>query len=227
MRNSGSVVNGDATTWKRRSGASGGGSKDDVNSMSASRTTLTKAEKKDLARPLARKDVFYSGSVTNLPEYQSKKSLGSYRQSIISLPRAGQPTTGRKNVDKNQGKLLNWCTMFMSEKCRCFDIQFDSNLDFNQEAVARVYPNRSAVPWRDWWTFPWWRILSSSSLESLISSPCWVSTSRTYILLMLLWNGWVFFTLKNSSVLIKTFSLNGTEHWIWCGIVFVVDNWHH
>jgi len=103
MRNSGSVVNGDATTWKRRSGASGGGSKDDVNSMSASRTTLTKAEKKDLARPLARKDVFYSGSVTNLPEYQSKKSLGSYRQSIISLPRAGQPTTGRKNVDKNQG----------------------------------------------------------------------------------------------------------------------------
>ena len=75
-----SVSNGDASNLKRRSGASG--SKDDVSSLSAS--------KKDLARPLARKDVFYSGSVTNLPEYQSQKSLGSYRQSIVSIPKAVQ-----------------------------------------------------------------------------------------------------------------------------------------
>jgi hypothetical protein len=76
-----SVSNGEASNMKRRS-AGASGSKDDVSSLSAS--------KKDLARPLARKDVFYTGSVTNLPEYQSQKSLGSYRQSIVSIPKAVQ-----------------------------------------------------------------------------------------------------------------------------------------
>ncbi|XP_046452113.1 monocarboxylate transporter 14-like isoform X3 [Daphnia pulex] len=76
-----SVSNGEASNVKRRS-AGACGSKDDVSSLSAS--------KKDLARPLARKDVFYTGSVTNLPEYQSQKSLGSYRQSIVSIPKAVQ-----------------------------------------------------------------------------------------------------------------------------------------
>ena len=65
---------------KRRSTA---GSKDDVSSLSNS--------KKDLSRPMARKDVLYTGSITNLPEYQSQKSLGDYRQSIVSLPKASQP----------------------------------------------------------------------------------------------------------------------------------------
>ena len=62
---------------KRRSAASiGTGSKDDLA--------------KDLSRPLARKDVFYSGSVTNLREYQSQKSIASYRQSIVSIPKTTQ-----------------------------------------------------------------------------------------------------------------------------------------
>lgn len=65
---------------KRRSVA---GSKDDVSSLTDS--------KKDLSRPMARKDVLYTGSITNLPEYQSQKSIGSYRQSIVSLPKAIQP----------------------------------------------------------------------------------------------------------------------------------------
>lgn len=86
-----SVSNGEASNLKRRSGACG--SKDDVSSLSAS--------KKDLARPLARKDVFYSGSVTNLPEYQSQKSLGSYRQSIVSIPKAVQ--TNKAGADKGSG----------------------------------------------------------------------------------------------------------------------------
>lgn len=85
---------------KRRSGASG--SKDDVNSLSAS--------KKDLARPLARKDVFYSGSVTNLPEYQSQKSLGSYRQSIVSIPKAVQTS---KTSEKS-----STCCACISEEAR-------------------------------------------------------------------------------------------------------------
>jgi hypothetical protein len=37
---------------------------------------------------MSRKDIFYSGSVLNLPEYRSQKSLASYRQSILSLPKS-------------------------------------------------------------------------------------------------------------------------------------------
>lgn len=37
---------------------------------------------------MSRKDIFYSGSVLNLPEYRSQKSLSSYRQSILSLPKS-------------------------------------------------------------------------------------------------------------------------------------------
>jgi hypothetical protein len=43
--------------------------------------------RKELIRPMSRKDIFYSGSVVNLPEYQSQRSLAGYRQSVISLPR--------------------------------------------------------------------------------------------------------------------------------------------
>lgn len=45
-------------------------------------------EKPLIVRPLSRKDIFYSGSVMNLPEYQSQKSLANYRQSVISLPKS-------------------------------------------------------------------------------------------------------------------------------------------
>lgn len=38
-----------------------------------------------MVRPLSRKDIFYSGSVTNLKEYQSQKSLTNYRNSVLSL----------------------------------------------------------------------------------------------------------------------------------------------
>ncbi|XP_049844400.1 monocarboxylate transporter 3 isoform X2 [Schistocerca gregaria] len=47
-------------------------------------------EKREIVRPLSRKDIFYSGSVINLPEYKSQKSLTSYRQSVISLPKYPQ-----------------------------------------------------------------------------------------------------------------------------------------
>lgn len=47
-------------------------------------------ERREVVRPLARKDIFYSGSVMNLPEFKSQKSLASYRQSVISLPKYAQ-----------------------------------------------------------------------------------------------------------------------------------------
>lgn len=50
--------------------------------------------RRELIRPMSRKDIFYTGSVTNLPEYQSQKSLAGYRQSVLSLPMYGQGGTG-------------------------------------------------------------------------------------------------------------------------------------
>ncbi|KAK9880173.1 hypothetical protein WA026_010046 [Henosepilachna vigintioctopunctata] len=57
------------------------------NSVYTSRSSLSR-EKSNMVRPLSRKDIFYSRSVVNLPEYQSQKSLTNYRQSILSIPRA-------------------------------------------------------------------------------------------------------------------------------------------
>lgn len=51
----------------------------------ASKTSIH--ARKELIRPMSRKDIFYSGSVLNLPEYQSQRSLAGYRASIMSLPR--------------------------------------------------------------------------------------------------------------------------------------------
>ncbi|XP_018576657.1 monocarboxylate transporter 14 isoform X1 [Anoplophora glabripennis] len=43
------------------------------------------SRKSNVIQPLARKDVFYSGSILNLKEFQSQKSLASYRQSITNM----------------------------------------------------------------------------------------------------------------------------------------------
>ena len=52
-----------------------------------------------VVRPLSRKDIFYSGSVFNLPEYQSQKSLANYRQSVISIPKS------MRGVDAKDGDM--------------------------------------------------------------------------------------------------------------------------
>lgn len=51
-------------------------------------SSKTSIRGKETVRPMSRKDIFYSGSVLNLPEYRSQKSLASYRQSILSLPKS-------------------------------------------------------------------------------------------------------------------------------------------
>ncbi|XP_023245300.1 uncharacterized protein LOC106637588 isoform X2 [Copidosoma floridanum] len=55
--------------------------------FTTSNTRIPK-EKPQMVRPLSRKDIFYSGSVLYLPEFQSQKSLANYRQSVISLPKS-------------------------------------------------------------------------------------------------------------------------------------------
>ncbi|KAK6631720.1 hypothetical protein RUM43_013784 [Polyplax serrata] len=73
----------------------------------ASKISLHK-ERKELIRPLSRKDIFYSGSVVNLPEYQSQKSLAGYRQSVVSLPRYGTQT-GMSMKDVESGPPPDLC----------------------------------------------------------------------------------------------------------------------
>lgn len=56
--------------------------------MTASKMSLSQRAEGNtgrMVRPMSRKDIFYSGSVTNLPLYQSQKSLTNYRQSVLSL----------------------------------------------------------------------------------------------------------------------------------------------
>uniref|UniRef100_A0A1B0B0D3 Major facilitator superfamily (MFS) profile domain-containing protein n=1 Tax=Glossina palpalis gambiensis TaxID=67801 RepID=A0A1B0B0D3_9MUSC len=54
--------------------------------MTASKMSLSQRQDSGkMVRPMSRKDIFYSGSVTNLPLYQSQKSLTNYRQSVLSL----------------------------------------------------------------------------------------------------------------------------------------------
>jgi MFS family permease len=63
----------------------------DVESLACtSKLSLPREKSKsNMVRPLSRKDIFYSGSIVNLPEFhQSQKSLTNYRQSIMSIPRA-------------------------------------------------------------------------------------------------------------------------------------------
>ncbi|CAL8110736.1 unnamed protein product [Orchesella dallaii] len=47
----------------------------------------TTTEPRHIIRPMSRKDIFYSGSIVNLPEYKSQMSINSYRQSVLNIPR--------------------------------------------------------------------------------------------------------------------------------------------
>ncbi|ESP01999.1 hypothetical protein LOTGIDRAFT_92970, partial [Lottia gigantea] len=44
------------------------------------------APKEDYKRPLYRKDIFYSGSVLNIPQFKSQPDMRSYIQSITTIP---------------------------------------------------------------------------------------------------------------------------------------------
>lgn len=58
-------------------------------------------EPSKMVRPMSRKDIFYSGSVTNLREYQSQKSLTNYRNSVISLTRYEKEMQNARNYDQS------------------------------------------------------------------------------------------------------------------------------
>ncbi|KAG7202993.1 hypothetical protein KM043_010125 [Ampulex compressa] len=67
--------------------------------FTTSKSSIPK-EKPLMVRPLSRKDIFYSGSVVYLPEYQSQKSLANYRQSVISLPKSVRGDMKDTDIEK-------------------------------------------------------------------------------------------------------------------------------
>lgn len=70
---------------------------------------------------MSRKDIFYSGSVTNLKEYQSQKSLTDYRNSVISLTKFEKEHQDR-NVPRYQDVESS------SEQCMCLPPAFRNAL---------------------------------------------------------------------------------------------------
>lgn len=78
----------------------------DTESNFASSKMSLPREKSLMVRPLSRKDIFYSGSVVNLKEYQSQKSLTNYRQSVISIPNRPSKTEVTDGVDIEKGERM-------------------------------------------------------------------------------------------------------------------------
>ncbi|XP_006614015.1 monocarboxylate transporter 3 isoform X1 [Apis dorsata] len=76
--------------------------------FTTSKTSIPK-EKPQIIRPLSRKDIFYSGSVVNLPEYQSQKSLANYRQSVISLSKSVRGDIKDTDIEKAREQPLCPC----------------------------------------------------------------------------------------------------------------------
>ncbi|XP_063699919.1 monocarboxylate transporter 14-like [Culicoides brevitarsis] len=78
----------------------------------ASKMSLSGTGNQLMVRPLSRKDIFYSGSVTNLKEYQSQKSLTNYRNSVLSL------TAYEKEKLREQGDVTAYDAT-AQESCAC------------------------------------------------------------------------------------------------------------
>uniref|UniRef100_A0A182Q9L7 Major facilitator superfamily (MFS) profile domain-containing protein n=1 Tax=Anopheles farauti TaxID=69004 RepID=A0A182Q9L7_9DIPT len=88
-----------------------GSNGDDDGSMFTSKASL-KADRPVMVRPLSRKDIFYSGSVTNLKEFQSQKSLTNYRNSVVSLTKFEKEHSSkdmRDDVEKGREEQYDLC----------------------------------------------------------------------------------------------------------------------
>ncbi|XP_052869635.1 monocarboxylate transporter 3 isoform X2 [Anopheles cruzii] len=87
-----------------------GSNGDDDGSMFTSKASL-KADRPMMVRPLSRKDIFYSGSVTNLKEFQSQKSLTNYRNSVVSLTKFEKEHRNdvRDDVEKGREEQYDLC----------------------------------------------------------------------------------------------------------------------
>ena len=91
-----------------------------VSIGSGSRSSLPRPG--EMLRPMSRRDIFYSGSIAHLAQYQSQRSLASYRASVLSLPRDGyqeeqhDPSEYRRNHLMGTGSRHSWFVSIFSEE---------------------------------------------------------------------------------------------------------------
>lgn len=114
-------------------------------------------ERPQIVRPLSRKDIFYSGSVVHLPEYQSQKSLTNYRQSVVSIPRQSRADG---DIEKVERKLLHKYTGADVYKYTCVEYTYIFTLQNMTCVHVSLCPKVSNPPWLPCWMSAYSKIQS-------------------------------------------------------------------
>jgi hypothetical protein len=126
----------------------------------ASATGSFKGSKGDLDRTvplLARKDIYYSGSIHNLKEYQSQRSLNAYRQSVTSLNKSNI-AVHHTEVDTDQ------------EKPGLFDLSLLKDPAFMLLALSNLFGGKIQLIKRIFVNFVLFQVWRLSLYHSFISS---------------------------------------------------------
>ncbi|XP_041979789.1 monocarboxylate transporter 3 isoform X2 [Aricia agestis] len=92
-----------------------------------------------MVRPMSRKDIFYSGSVLNLPQYQSQKSLQGYRNSVLSLPQSRQTGDLERQEQYSLCPCLSLPASFRSALASMLDVSLLRDPAFMLMGVSNVF----------------------------------------------------------------------------------------
>lgn len=92
-----------------------------------------------MVRPMSRKDIFYSGSVLNLPQYQSQKSLQGYRNSVLSLPQSRQTGDLERQEQYDLCPCLHLPNSFKSALSSMLDVSLLRDPAFMLIGVSNVF----------------------------------------------------------------------------------------
>ncbi|CAH2046945.1 unnamed protein product, partial [Iphiclides podalirius] len=92
-----------------------------------------------MVRPMSRKDIFYSGSVLNLPQYQSQKSLQGYRNSVLSLPLSRQTGDAERREQYDLCPCLSLPESFKSALSSMLDVSLLRDPAFMLIGVSNVF----------------------------------------------------------------------------------------
>ncbi|KPJ17130.1 Monocarboxylate transporter 5 [Papilio machaon] len=92
-----------------------------------------------MVRPMSRKDIFYSGSVLNLPQYQSQKSLQGYRNSVLSLPQSRQTGDLERQEQYDLCPCLTLPESFKSALASMLDVSLLRDPAFMLIGVSNVF----------------------------------------------------------------------------------------
>ncbi|GFO32962.1 monocarboxylate transporter 12 [Plakobranchus ocellatus] len=125
------------TSLTSSSGGNRAGSRTNMSHLSSLRSLHV--SKKDLARPLYRKDIFYSGSVLNIPQYHSEADMKSYITSITTFPGASEFVDSPKS-----SKCINKCCGFLPRSARdvlgvMVDISLLKDLSFMLICIGNIF----------------------------------------------------------------------------------------